>query len=71
MLAEEVKKWPTPSVRDHKGGYIAVGFGTGNLEGYAGCSGTAYGQQRETGGQLNPTWVEWLMGFPQHWTLVE
>ena len=23
------------------------------------------------GGQLNPTWVEWLMGYPEHWTLVE
>lgn len=20
------------------------------------------------GGQLNPTWVEWLMGYPAHWT---
>ena len=20
------------------------------------------------GGQLNPTWVEWLMGFPPGWT---
>jgi hypothetical protein len=22
----------------------------------------------EAGGQLNPTWVEWLMGFPLGWT---
>ena len=22
----------------------------------------------QIGGQLNPTWVEWLMGFPQGWT---
>jgi DNA (cytosine-5)-methyltransferase 1 len=22
----------------------------------------------ENGGQLNPTWVEWLMGFPLGWT---
>lgn len=22
----------------------------------------------QVGGQLNPTWVEWLMGFPQGWT---
>ncbi|MFA5165395.1 MAG: hypothetical protein WC481_07520 [Candidatus Omnitrophota bacterium] len=22
----------------------------------------------ETGGQLNPTWVEWLMGYPLGWT---
>lgn len=24
--------------------------------------------QTEIGGQLNPTWVEWLMGFPVGWT---
>lgn len=24
-----------------------------------------------TGGQLNPTWVEWLMGFPEGWTVLE
>ena len=23
------------------------------------------------GGRLNPTWVEWLMGFPLGWTLVD
>ncbi len=23
------------------------------------------------GGQLNPTWVEWLMGFPEGWTALE
>jgi hypothetical protein len=27
---------------------------------------------RETGsGQLNPTWVEWLMGYPLGWTALE
>jgi len=24
-----------------------------------------------TGGRLNPTWVEWLMGFPTGWTDLE
>jgi DNA (cytosine-5)-methyltransferase 1 len=23
------------------------------------------------GGKLNPTWVEWLMGFPEGWTDLE
>jgi hypothetical protein len=22
----------------------------------------------KTSGKLNPTWVEWLMGFPLEWT---
>lgn len=26
------------------------------------------GMQAGTGGKLNPTWVEWLMGFPTGWT---
>ena len=25
----------------------------------------------QIGGQLNPTWVEWLMGFPLGWTDLE
>jgi len=25
----------------------------------------------EVGGTLNPTWVEWLMGFPPGWTVLE
>jgi hypothetical protein len=24
--------------------------------------------QTQTTGMLNPTWVEWLMGFPREWT---
>ena len=30
--------------------------------------GKAAGDNYATGGQLNPTWVEWLMGFPLGWT---
>ena len=40
--------------------------GTGN--------GTRTGRQvawRAIGGSLNPTWVEWLMGFPLGWTVCE
>jgi hypothetical protein len=25
----------------------------------------------QIGGQLNPTWVEWLMGYPSGWTVLE
>lgn len=51
--------WPTPTARDHfpphKPEYIAKkkaeGHGMRNLN-------------DEVGGHLNPTWIEWLMGFP-------
>ena len=29
------------------------------------------GSNRVSGGSLNPTWVEWLMGFPPGWTDLE
>lgn len=66
-LATFVMKFPTPTKRDYKGG--------------ANWSNrTRAGKQRplsdrtlpdvieSTGGQLNPTWVEWLMGWPLGWT---
>jgi DNA (cytosine-5)-methyltransferase 1 len=57
--------WPTPQSSDHiqkrtskkwkeKG---AVNFSLANPE----ITGV-------TGGQLNPRWVEWLMGYPDGWT---
>lgn len=66
--------WPTPQSRDFRTG---AGHRWANpqrsrnlndavaaTEGYHMQS----GQQSETTGQLNPTWVEWLMGFPLGWT---
>jgi hypothetical protein len=58
--------WPTPTARDWKGGrkaetLEAVGRGYSNSLNDAL---TVCGEH----GQLNPTWVEWLMGFPVGWT---
>ncbi len=52
--------WPTPTARDHKG---MSGKGRQQKK----------GNPKDTlpnalGGQLNPTWVEWLMGYPRGWT---
>jgi C-5 cytosine-specific DNA methylase len=63
-LNDYVRMWPTPCARDHfpahKPEYIAAkkaqGHGMSNLN-------------DAVGGALNPTWVEWLMGFPLGWTV--
>jgi hypothetical protein len=64
--------WPTPVERD-KNSYLKVKRGSGSQ---------AAGNEMipplvvavspdgppPNGGQLNPMWVEWLMGFPLGWT---
>ena len=57
-LAIAVKMWPTPTV---KGNY--------NRQGASAKSGD--GLATAVGGALNPTWVEWLMGFPLEWTALD
>jgi hypothetical protein len=59
-------KWPTPVTRDYKD--------TGTKESMTralnkrASPGLALLVGAETGGKLNPTWVEWLMGWPLEWT---
>jgi len=59
------KMWPTPTVNmvtgggDHSAPSVRAGRHGINLKGAVG------------GGSLNPTWVEWLMGYPQEWTVLE
>ena len=52
-LADAVKMWPTPREFMYKDS--TTDRGKGNLG-------------EVVGGQLNPDWVEWLMGFPVGWT---
>jgi len=63
-----MQKWPTPCATDYKGSGQ-----TGQLRDrldYAAERGATksktYGAGN--GGQLNPMWVEWLMGWPLGWT---
>jgi hypothetical protein len=60
-LASAVQMWPTPASRD---------FRHPNAEPYSERGGGTKGEQlpNAAGGPLNPTWVEWLMGFPIGWT---
>jgi hypothetical protein len=48
--------WASPAARDWRSG--------------RGRSDNGHTPQlpEQVGGQLNPTWVEWLMGFPLGWT---
>jgi hypothetical protein len=59
-LPREVQKWPTPSASEHKAGF-----------GPAHANRNTPSLTTQVGGQLNPTWVEWLMGFPAEWTALD
>jgi hypothetical protein len=65
--------WPTPATRDYKG---ANSFKTTTEKISQGKrshmgqlpNAIMMGEQTAIGGTLNPTWVEWLMGWPLGWT---
>ena len=65
--------WPTPARRDYKG---ANGFETSKKKMEEGLrahmgqlpNAVQHMEQAPIGGSLNPTWVEWLMGWPLGWT---
>ena len=66
-LATAVKMWPTPNASD------ADKWSHQSLEeriakGQQVRLNTAVAPQGGLGGSLNPTWVEWLMGWPLGWT---
>ena len=54
-------EWPTPTARAWKD----------NGESPAELARNSPTLAVAAGGQLNPTWVEWLMGFPLEWTVCE
>jgi hypothetical protein len=57
------QKWPTPTVNDSKNSTLPPSqINHDNIPGALIRNGEA------PGGQLNPTWVEWLMGWPLGWT---
>ena len=62
-LAVKEQMWPTPTVNDSKNNAGPSQFkrkGT-NLN-------VAVAKRGTQGGSLNPTWVEWLMGYPAGYT---
>jgi len=63
------KMWPTPVARDHKGGYQGGRVRNGKVSWDSLDVAVQHtDNQEKTGGQLNPMFVEWLMGYPKGWT---
>jgi len=60
-LGGAARAWPTPAARDYR---------HPNAKTYEERGGGSKGEQlpNAVGGALNPTWVEWLMGWPLEWT---
>jgi hypothetical protein len=63
-LTIAVQMWPTPAARDWKDGLNPAPHGMHS-------DSLPVLVNKTDGGSLNPTWVEWLMGFPLGWTALE
>ena len=69
-LADAVQTWPTPQASSWGSTGHRMILGKRVLDGT--ISETDKKQMTSgNGGRLNPTWVEWLMGFPLGWTDLE
>jgi hypothetical protein len=67
-LAEQVM-FPTPAARDYRSGMSEQKLRQREAESSRGVNLSEHLQRLEgNNGTLNPTWVEWLMGFPLGWT---
>ena len=64
-LATAVAIFPTPTVTDFRTGYGETEAGNKRKENPRGAP---LRDEVAPGGQLNPPWVEWLMGWPPGWT---
>jgi hypothetical protein len=67
-LNQAVKMWPTPQARDWKRGATSESLIARNK---SPDNTLPDAVERLAGGALNPTWVEWLMGYPSGWTVCE
>lgn len=62
--------WPTLSANNQSGGVTGLNGGSGARAKLHKMMGRDMALQM-AGGQLNPDWAEWLMGFPIGWTDLE
>ena len=68
IAKQQVKLWPTPCAQSkgHYSGDIQDWGGSGNP-----LRDKSLRESRGVNGALNPTWVEWLMGYPLGWTVLK
>jgi len=67
VAATSAKMWPTPQASDNRDrGNLSSGAVKRRME--KGKQISLSQSVSEQSGALNPTWVEWLMGFPTGWT---
>ena len=65
----EERLWPTPAAHEGRLGYQRRDTGKkGTQKSLTTKVIDKEGGRKKTTGQLNPTWVEWLMGYPIGWT---
>ena len=77
-LQDQVRQWPTPSARDWKDtpgmAQSATNADGSHRDRTDQLPRKVYANEPNgttKGGSLNPTWVEWLMGYQEEWTVLE
>ena len=67
VAKEEARMWPTPRASEYKDcGPVGSKSHTHMHDRKYLCA--AVKDSQKPTGTLNPTWVEWLMGYPKGWT---
>jgi hypothetical protein len=66
MEEKRMRTWPTPGANEDS--YRLNGNSQQSNSLGAMARREALAESSDSGGQLNPTWVEWLMGWPLGWT---
>jgi len=70
-LRHAVQKWPTPRSSSGMNDTVDASLRRMQKVGYEAKLEQAVALESTDGGTLNPTWVEWLMGFPIGHTVLE
>ena len=65
---KESLSWPTVTTRDYKGARSPEAMKATGRNPMTNSLPDAVQHIQRAGGQLNPEWVEWLMGLPTGWT---